>query len=159
LVPAGKIRRKVVSISRRDVRRVDMKNITLWVVQVVLAGLFLFAGGMKLVAPIEMLTAQMPLPEVFVRFIGVCEVAGALGLVLPGLLRIRTDLTPLAAKGLVILMAGATMFTPPDQIALGAVPAAVGLLALAVALGRERVAPLPSTWRRAPQARKQLQAA
>ena len=148
-----------VSIRRRLVRRLDMKNITLWVVQVVLAAVFVFAGGMKLVAPIEMLTAQIPLPEVFVRFIGVCEVAGALGLVLPGVLRIRTDLTPLAAKGLVILMVGATMFTPPDQVAMGAIPAAVGLLALAVAYGRERVAPLPTTWRRAPQAHRQLQAA
>src|ERR687886_675511 len=106
-----------------------MKNITLWVVQVVLAGLFLFAGGMKLVMPIEVLTAQLPLPEVFVRFIGVCEVAGALGLILPGLLRIRTDLTPLAARGLVLLMIGATMFTPPDQLAMAVVPVTVGLLA------------------------------
>jgi hypothetical protein len=136
-----------------------MKNITLWVVQVVLAGVFLFAGGVKLVAPIEVLTAQMPLPEVFLRFIGVCEVAGALGLVLPGLVRIRTDLTPLAAKGLVILMVGATLFTPPEQLAMGVIPAAVGLLALAVAYGRERVAPLSTTWGRGPQARKQLQAA
>ena len=136
-----------------------MKNITLWVVQVVLAALFVFAGGMKLVAPIEMLTAQMPLPEVFVRFIGVCEVAGALGLVLPGLLRIRPDLTPLAAKGLVILMVGATMFTPPDQVAMGVIPAAVGLLALAVAYGRERVAPLPTTWRGKRQTLELLQTA
>jgi uncharacterized membrane protein len=136
-----------------------MKNITLWVVQVVLAGLFLFAGGMKLVAPIEMLTAEFAFPEVFIRFIGVCEVAGALGLVLPGLLRIRTDLTPLASKGLVILMVGATMFTPPDQLAMGVIPAAVGLLALAVAYGRERLAPLPTTWRRSRHTLNQLQAA
>jgi uncharacterized membrane protein len=136
-----------------------MKNITLWVVQVVLAGVFLFAGGMKLVAPIEMLTAEFPFPEVFIRFIGVCEVAGALGLVLPGLLRIRTDLTPLAAKGLVILMVGATMFTPPDQLAMGVIPAAVGLLALAVAYGRERVAPLPATPRGERQRLNQLQTA
>ena len=125
-----------------------MKNITLWIVQVVLAGLFLFAGGMKLVAPIEMLTAQMPLPAVFLRFIGLCEVLGALGLVLPGLLKIRTDLTPLAARGLVVLMVGATMFTPPDQLATAVIPLGVGLLAACVAYGRERLAPLPTTRRR-----------
>jgi DoxX-like family len=113
-----------------------MKNVTLWIVQVVLAGLFVFAGGMKLVMPIEVLTAQLPLPEVFVRFIGVCEVAGALGLLLPGLLRIRTELTPLAAKGLVLLMVGATMFTPPDQLPMAVVPVSVGLLAACVAFGR-----------------------
>ena len=144
--------RTVVSIRRGLVRRPDMKNITLWIVQVVLAGLFLFAGGMKLVAPIEMLTAQLPLPGVFVRFIGVCEVLGALGLVLPGLLRIRTDLTPLAARGLVILMVGATMFTPPDQLPTAIIPVAVGLLAASIAIGRERVAPLPRTSRRSSRA-------
>ena len=72
----------------------------LWIVQGLLALLFLFAGGMKLVLPIEELTAQMPLPGLFVRFIGVAEVLGAIGLVLPGLLRLRPGLTPLAAAGL-----------------------------------------------------------
>jgi DoxX-like family len=120
-----------------------MGNITLWIVQAVLAGVFLFAGGLKLVMPIEVLTAQMPLPGVFVRFIGVCEVLGALGLVLPGLLRVRRDLTPLAARGLVIIMVGATMFTPPDQLVMAAIPVLVGLLAGAVAYGRSRGATLP----------------
>ena len=126
-----------------------MGNITLWIVQVILAALFLFAGGMKLVVPIEMLTAQMPLPGVFLRFIGLCEVLGALGLILPGVLKIRTDLTPLAARGLVIVMVGATMFTPPDQLVMGVIPLSVGLLAAAVAYGRGRQAPLPTASRRA----------
>jgi hypothetical protein len=69
----------------------------LWIVQGLLALIFLFAGGVKLVLPIEALTKQMSLPGPFVRFIGVAEVLGALGLVLPGLLRIRPGLTPLAA--------------------------------------------------------------
>lgn len=59
-------------------------NRALWIVQGVLAPLFLFAGGMKLVVPVEELTKQMPLPGAFVRFIGVAEVLGGLGLVLPG---------------------------------------------------------------------------
>src|SRR6266566_2107385 len=58
----------------------------LWIVQGLLALLFLFAGSMKLILPVEMMTAQMPLPGLFLRFIGVAEVAGALGLILPGLL-------------------------------------------------------------------------
>ena len=84
-------------------------NVALWIVQALLALLFLFAGGMKLVMPIEELTKQMPLalPGWFIRFIGVVEVLGALGLILPWLTGIRPGLTPLAAAGLVILMAGA----------------------------------------------------
>jgi uncharacterized membrane protein len=66
----------------------------LWIVQGLLALLFLFAGGMKLVQPIEVLTEQMPLPGLFVRFIGVAEVLGAIGLILPGLLRMWPGLTP-----------------------------------------------------------------
>ncbi len=50
----------------------------LWIVQGLLALLFLFAGGMKLVLPIEEMTKQMPLPGLFLRFIGVVEVLGAL---------------------------------------------------------------------------------
>src|SRR5438045_1802145 len=79
----------------------------LWIVQGLLAALFLFAGGMKLVVPIEMITAQMPMPGPFLRFVGVCEVLGGLGLILPGLSRIWPGLTPLAAIELVHVMIGA----------------------------------------------------
>jgi len=75
-------------------------TVTLWTIQVLLALVFLLAGSMKLILPIEMLIAQMPLPGLFVRFIGIAEVAGALGLILPGLTRIQRGLTPLAACGL-----------------------------------------------------------
>jgi hypothetical protein len=119
----------------------------LWFVQIVLALLFLFAGGLKLVVPVEALGLPFVLPVVFVRFIGVCEVLGALGLILPGALRIRTHLTPVAALGLTTIMVGATMFTPPDQIQLAVVPVAVGLLAACVAYGRWRVAPLRTSSR------------
>ena len=123
----------------------------LWIVQVLLALLFLFAGGMKLVLPIEELTAQMPLPlpGLFVRFIGVAEVLGGLGLILPGLLRIRPGLTPLAAAGLVLVTIGATVY----QLAAGQPGNAlfavvVGLLAASVAYGRWRLAPLRGSARR-----------
>ena len=123
-------------------RRRPIMIYVLWIVQGVLALLFLFAGGMKLVQPIEALTAQMPLPGLFVRFIGVAEVLGAIGLILPGLLRIRPGLTSLAAAGLVIIMIGATVLTlAGGEGALALIPLVVGLLLAFVAYGRWRLAP------------------
>jgi uncharacterized membrane protein YphA (DoxX/SURF4 family) len=114
----------------------------LWTVQVLLALLFLFAGGMKLVLPIEEMTRDMPMPEPFLRFIGVVEVLGALGLVLPGLLRIRPGLTPLAAAGLVIVMIGATVVSfVIGGVLMALMPLVVGLLAAFVAYGRWRLEP------------------
>ena len=114
----------------------------LWIVQGLLALTFLFAGGMKLVLPIEEMTKQMPLPlpGLFLRFIGVAEVVGAIGLILPGLLRIRPGLTPLAAAGLVIIMIGATVLTlAGGAVALALIPMVVGGLAAFIAYGRWRL--------------------
>jgi hypothetical protein len=113
-------------------------GLALWAVQGLLALLFLFTGTMKLVLPTAAL-AQIPVPGPFVRFIGVAEVCGALGLILPGLLHIRTYLTPLAAVCLVILMSGATAATlvaghGAVLPALG--PLMLGILAGIVAYGR-----------------------
>ena len=119
-------------------------NIALWIVQGLLALLFLFAGGMKLVLPIEEMMKQMPLPlpGLFLRFTGVVEVLGAIGLILPWLLGIRPGLTPLAAAGLVIVMLGATVYTlAAGDIASALMPLVVGLLAAFVAYGRWRLAP------------------
>ena len=116
----------------------------LWIAQALLAALFLFAGGMKLVVPIEAMTDQMPiaLPGLFLRFIGLCEVLGAIGLILPSLLRIRPRLTPLAASGLVIIMLGAVGITlTTGEAAAAVVPLVVGLLCTFVAYGRTRLAP------------------
>lgn len=118
-------------------------TVALWVLQALLAAVFLFAGGMKLVLPADALTAQTPVPAAFLRFIGTIEVLGALGLVLPGLFRIRTDLTPVAAAGLVIVMSGAMGFTMAGHDApLAWIPGLIGLLAGAVAYGRSRLVPL-----------------
>lgn len=119
----------------------------LWIIQVLLALLFLFAGGTKLVLPIETLNSMgspnaIHLPGLFIKFIGICEVLGALGLILPGLLRIRPGLTPLAAAGLVIIMIGATVVTIlGDGLAMALPALVVGLLAAFVAYGRWRLAP------------------
>lgn len=120
-------------------------NIVLWIIQVLLALLFLFAGGTKLVLPIEVLTSmgspnQVHLPGWFIRFIGVCEVLGALGLILPGLFKIRPKLTSLAAIGLVIIMIGATVVTiMADGIKPALVPTVVGVFAAFVAYKRWQV--------------------
>ncbi len=118
-------------------------NKLLWVVQVLLALLFLFAGVTKLVLPLEaMQQGPVQLPGLFMRFLGVVEVLGALGLILPGLLRIRTGLTPLAAVGLVILMIGAVVVTlMGGAIAPALIPLVTGLLAAFVAYGRWQLAP------------------
>ena len=112
-------------------------NTGLWIVQALLAALFLFAGVMKLVLPIEAMAGPVDLPGPFLRFIGVAETLGALGLILPGLFKVRPVLTPLAAAGLVVIMAGATVITAMGgQIAPALVPLTVGLLASSVAYGR-----------------------
>ena len=113
------------------------RGAVLWVIQGLLAALFLFAGGFKLALPLAALAKVSPLPVQFLKFIGACEVTGALGLILPGLLRIRTGLTPLAAAGLVIIMTGATVVTLATQgVAPAVLPFVVGILGAAVALGR-----------------------
>jgi hypothetical protein len=118
----------------------------LWIVQGLLALLFFFTGGIKLVLPIEVLTEGSPLPGWFVRFLGAAEVLGAIGLVLPGLLGIRPGLTPLPAVGLVIIMIGATVLAlagvvPGGGVAAALIPLVVGLLSAFVAYGRWRLTP------------------
>ena len=118
-------------------------NRILWVVQVLLAVLFLFAGGTKLVMSAAELTGQTSLSAAFLRFIGVMEILGGIGLMLPGMLRIRTELTVWAAAGLVIIMIGAVVMTIQTMgLAMAVLPFATGALALFVAYGRWRVAPL-----------------
>ena len=117
-------------------------NVALWVVQVLLAALFLFAGVMKLALPLEQLKGPVDFPGWFLRFIGVAEALGGLGLVLPGLLRMRPGLTPLAAGGLVIIMIGAVgVGLVAGDVVTALIPLAVGLLAAFVAYGRWRLAP------------------
>ena len=114
----------------------------LWIVQGLLAALFLFAGGAKLIMPLDQMTGPVALPGWFLRFIGVAEMLGALGLVLPGLLRIRPGLTSLAAAGLVIIMIGATVIMwAGGMVAVALMNVVVASLAAFVAYGRWRLAP------------------
>ena len=117
-------------------------NVALWIVQGLLAALFLFAGGAKLVMSLDQMAGPVALPGWFLRFIGVAEVLGALGLILPGLLRIRPGLTPLAAAGLVIIMIGATVVgLVGGMVVVALMNVVVALLAAFVAYGRWRLAP------------------
>ena len=89
-------------------------NISLWIAQVVLAGMFVMAGTMKSTQPYEQLAAAMPWTNDFsvgmVRFIGISELLGGIGLLLPTLLRIKPILTPLAALGIFIIMVFAFIY-------------------------------------------------
>ena len=116
-------------------------NRFLWTLQILLAALYLFAGGFKLVAaPEAMQPAPLPIP--FLRFIGAMEVLGALGLILPGLTGIRRNLTWLAAAGLAVIMVGAVVATVATMGVLPALfPLVVGVLDVIVMRGRRERAP------------------
>ena len=115
-------------------------NRLLWTAQILVALLFLFAGSMKFIIPAaEMQQGPVVLPITFIHFIGICECLGALGLVLPGALRIKTWLTPLAAAGLTIIMIGATVITVATMsVAAAILPAVVGIVTITIVRGRTR---------------------
>lgn len=117
-------------------------NIALWIVQILLALLFIFSGVSKFLMPADEMAKNMPpfLSLGFIYFIGVCEFLGGIGLVIPWLTKIRPGLTPLAAALLFIIMIGATVITAMGQAALALVPAIVGLLCAFVAWGRRATA-------------------
>jgi uncharacterized membrane protein YphA (DoxX/SURF4 family) len=116
-------------------------NVLLWVLQALLALLFLFAGSMKFIMSVADMTKQMPMPGWFLHFIGGAEILGAIGLVLPGILRIRTGLTPLAASCLVVIMIGATALNlHVGQRGAALTTVVLGLLLAFVAVNRRRLA-------------------
>jgi uncharacterized membrane protein YphA (DoxX/SURF4 family) len=125
-------------------------NIALWVAQVLLALAFGASGVMKIISPVASLADAMNwvtvTPEWLVRFIGIVEVAGALGMILPAATRIRPLLTPLAAFGFAIIQVlaigvhaslGETAMTLPINLVLLA-------LAVFVIWGRWRAVPIAS---------------
>ena len=104
------------SLQRRTLVKegIGLVNIVLWVVQVLLALAFLLAGVPKATQPISALAKRITwakdVPAPFVRFIGVVEILGALGLILPALTGILPWLTVAAAIGLAIVMVAAIIF-------------------------------------------------
>jgi uncharacterized membrane protein YphA (DoxX/SURF4 family) len=114
---------------------------TLWTIQILLALIFLVAGGAKLVTPMDEVAKQTGLSVALLHFVAVCEVLGAIGLILPGLLHIKPGLTPLAAAGLVIIMIGAVVVSLKGGIVMALFPLVVGLLAAFVVYGSWSLAP------------------
>lgn len=123
-------------------KRSKALHVVLWIAQVILAGMFLMAGYMKLTTPIAELSNAIPwaadMPAL-VRFIGLSELLGGLGLILPAALRIKPHLTIWAAAGLAVIMLLAVFF----HVARGEVSAigmniGLGILAVFVAWGRSK---------------------
>ncbi|HEX6573713.1 MAG TPA: DoxX family protein, partial [Gemmatimonadaceae bacterium] len=113
------------------------------------AALFLFAGSTKFMIPPEQLhQGPIALPLAFMYFIGIAEVLGGFGLVLPGLFKVQTWLTPLAAAGLTIIMVGAVSVTVAGMgVFAGTFPAVVGIVTTWIAYARTRVAPIADSHR------------
>ncbi len=115
-------------------------NKVLWALQGLLGGVFIFAGAIKLLLPIHDIAAQTGVSGGLLRFVAVCEVLGALGLLLPGRLKFGKVLTPLAAAGLVLIMCGAVVVSMnTGGIKTALFPFAVGLWAAFIGWGRLKV--------------------
>src|SRR6185295_6344730 len=118
-------------------------NKVLWTLQILLAALYLFAGGFKLIAAAEQMRATptdpIPSPNMvaFLKMIGGFEVLGAAGLILPGLTGIKRHLTSVAAGCLAFIMVGAIVVSIV-QIGVSAaiMPLVAGILDLVVMFGR-----------------------
>jgi len=119
-------------------------RIALWSAQIVLAIVFALAGGMKVSTPAAELAKMAPgFPLALLRFIGIAELAGAIGIILPALTRIAPVLTPLASSGFVIVMASAgILHLVRGQFGELVVVIVLGALAYFVAWGRFKRAPI-----------------
>lgn len=115
-------------------------NIVLWIIQILLALLFAFAGVSKFLMPAEEMAANTPpfIPIWFIYFIGVAEALGAIGLVVPWLTGIKPSLTPIAAWCLFIIMVGATAITAMGQPSMAVMPLVVGILCAVVGFFRRK---------------------
>ena len=123
-------------------------NITLWVIQVLVAAAMILHGVIFLIPGVfEKMSAghPSPYPQSFMQFIFLMEALGGIGLILPAATRILPFLTPLAALGLTIIMGGAvyTHLTTGQAATVG-VPIILTILSAIIAYGRWRVAPIPA---------------
>ncbi|NSL91218.1 DoxX family protein [Chitinophaga sp. Mgbs1] len=127
-------------------KNVSLQHVMLWVLQVAVAAVMLMAAFMKLAEPISRLAASYPwmgqASPLFVRFMGAVDLLGALGLLLPGILRIRPALTAWTAAAIVLLMICAIIFhVSRGEGAVTGFNIAVALMAAVIAWGRFRTTP------------------
>ena len=119
-------------------------NIILWIAQVLLGAMFIMIGILKTTSPIDDLVAQgMDYGIGLTRFIGVSELLGGIGLILPSVLRIKPNLTVWAARGIMLIMllaVGYHLFTS-DYVG-SVMPLVLGLIAFFVAWGRSKKVPI-----------------
>ena len=125
----------------------DALGVALWIAQLVLFTVFAVTGFVKVTMPIDRLAPMMAwvtdVPPALVRFIGIAELAGALGVLLPSVTRVLPRLTLLAALGLGVVMAFATVVhLAAGETARASVPLVLGLLAAFVAWGRSSQVPI-----------------
>jgi putative oxidoreductase len=122
-------------------------NVVLWIVQALLAATYVMVGSMKAVWPLEALSKRIAwvraVPVGLVRFIGIAEVLGAIGLILPMVTTIAPWLTVAAAAGLVLLQVCAIVFhvfRHETRMLLGNI--VLLLLAAFVLVGRVAIVPV-----------------
>ncbi|MDX2283937.1 MAG: DoxX family protein [Bacteroidia bacterium] len=122
-------------------------NLLLWTAQILLGLLFALAGAMKATLPLDQLAQMMAwvpsFPPALVRFVGISDFLGGIGLILPAALRIRPQLTSWAAIGLsVIMVLAAALHASRGEYAGIGVNAVFLLMLLFIAWGRMKIAPI-----------------
>lgn len=130
-----------------EMKKLKILNIILWVLQCLLAAIYLMTGFTKLTMPMDKLVTMIfwtkDVPALLVRFIGISELSGALGLLLPAIFRIKPKLTPIAAAGLATIMLFATVFhISRGEIQSIGITIVLGSVAAFVAWGRFRKVPV-----------------
>jgi putative oxidoreductase len=121
-------------------------SVVLWIVQALLAAAYVLAGSMKAFRPLEALKKSMTwvsaVPAGLVRFVGIAELLGAIGLILPMVTNLAPGLTVAAAAGLVLVQVCAIVFHLSRHEAR-VVPGNIVLLLLAlfVLIGRVAIVP------------------
>ena len=125
-------------------------NITLWIVQAVLAASFFWGACMKLFMPVNELSAMWPwagqIPRVLVKITGIVDLTGAIGLIVPSLLRIKPVLTPISAIAIIALMICASLFhIARDETSQIGANIIFAMMAAFIAWGRLKKAPVIST--------------